>query len=65
MISVLARIILRYGAGALVAHGFLSDDGLLSSDPDVLRLVEAGIGLGLSGATEAWYYIARKLGCAT
>ena len=63
MSMVLARIALRYLAGALLAAGYL-DTGLadtLSTDPDMLMLLGAAIG----GATEGLYAVARRMGWAT
>jgi hypothetical protein len=57
------RIILRYGAGALAAKGYLTSDGasFLATDPDVLMAAGAIIGV----ATEAWYAIAKRFGWAS
>ena len=60
MTSVIARILLRYAAGALVAKGLVDSDlgRTLSTDVD-LQMV-AGVGLGL--VSEFWYKAARKFG---
>lgn len=62
-----ARIVLRYAAGFLVAKGVLSSEmgGAFSVDPDVLSLVETGVGLLITVGTELWYKVAKKLGWAT
>lgn len=65
-LAPLARIIVRYGAGALVARGLLSADsgGQLAVDPDVISYVDLGLGLALAGVTEFYYWLARKFGWA-
>jgi len=62
MTAVIARIALRYIAGALIATGYLdaATGSTLASDPDVLMLV----GLGLGVIAEGAYAIARKRGWA-
>jgi len=62
--SAIIRIVLRYGAGFLVARGLLgeSDGNMLASDPEVAALIETGIGLALGAASEAWYYLAKRFG---
>ena len=62
MTPVLARIFLRYAAGALIAKGML-DSGTgdtIINDPDIQILVGAALG----AVSEGWYYIARKFGWA-
>ncbi len=56
------RIILRYGAGALVAKGYLTPDAgaTLATDPDILIAAGALIGVG----AEIWYFIANRFGWA-
>ena len=63
MISVIARIVLRYAAAALVTMGLLdSEIGYqIGADPDLLVLVGAGVAL----AVEMAYAAAKKLGWAT
>ena len=63
MISVIARIVLRYAAAALVTMGLLdSEIGYqIGADPDLLVLVGAGVAL----AVEMAYATAKKLGWAT
>ena len=62
MIAVIIRIVLRYGAGILVARGLLGagDAAALSADPEVQIALEAGVGLAISAATEGWYMLAHK-----
>jgi len=62
MVSVIARIALRYLSGALVIKGLLPEGTDLTSDADVLNIVEVGLGLAIGAATEGWYWLARKLG---
>jgi hypothetical protein len=61
MIAVIIRIALRYGAAVLVARGLLGagDAAALSADPDIQMALEAGVGLALSAAAEAWYVLAH------
>ncbi|MBD9455945.1 hypothetical protein IB244_31230 [Rhizobium sp. RHZ02] len=62
MPAVIARIALRYLAGALIAKGYL-DAGTgdtLASDPDLLMLV----GLGIGALTELAYVVAHRMGWA-
>lgn len=64
MVSVIARIALRYIAGALVAKGVFdaSTGSQLAADADVLHAIEIGLGVGLATVSEVWYSLARKLG---
>lgn len=63
MSAAIARILLRYGSGALVVHGYLSADdaNVLAMDPDMQMLIGTAIG----ALTEVWYVVARKMGWAT
>lgn len=63
MTSVIARILLRYAAAALVTAGLLDADiaNQIGADPDLLVLVGTGVGLGVEMA----YAAAKKLGWAT
>jgi len=56
------RIALRYGAGIMVAKGYLTpeDATFLSTDPDMILI--AGVLVG--AATEVWYYLANRFGWA-
>lgn len=67
MSGVLARILLRYIAGALVAKGVLSDDlgASLSGDADILSAVSLGLGAVIGAATEVGYWLAKRFGWST
>ena len=65
MTGPFARILLRYLAGVLVARGLIDDGSVLSGDPDVLSVVETILGLLAAGASEAWFYLAKKYGWTT
>jgi hypothetical protein len=62
--SITVRILLRYLAMVLVTRGLMGADdaSVFSNDPDVQMAVEAGIGFAIAGATEAWHWIAARLG---
>lgn len=63
MTGVLIRILLRYVAAALIAHGFLSAESAdFASDPDVVDAVQIAAGALIGAAVEAWYYFARRFG---
>lgn len=64
MLAPISRILLRYGAGALVAVGLIDPDmgGTLAGDEDVLALLQIGIGSVAGAATEIWYWAAQKYG---
>lgn len=59
----LARILIRYGVGAAIAAGWLSEETgrELIASPDVVVLVAAGIG----ALVEAVYALAKRQGWAT
>jgi hypothetical protein len=67
MTGVIVRILLRYGAGFLVAKGLLSpeDGSTFAVDPDLAQMLEVGIGLAVGAATELYYTLAKKWGWAT
>ena len=67
MKSVIARIVLRYIAAALVAYGILTIDMeyTVANDADLQIGIEFAVGLGIGAVTEAWYAIARRFGWAT
>ena len=58
-----ARIVLRYLAGALVSAGSLPGDiaSQMAVDPDILLMV----GLALTAAVEGLYALAKRLGWDT
>lgn len=53
----LARVLLRYVGGAMVAKAGLSID---VNDPDLVNVATMGIGGTISAGTEIWWYLARK-----
>ena len=59
MMAPVARILLRYVAGAVLGSEV---GGMLAGDPDVVRIVAAGLTLAM---TEAAYAAARIRGWAT
>lgn len=67
MTAVVARIILRYVAAALVTYGVLSSDlgDTFGADADVAVALEVMLGALLGLATEGWYYLAKRVGGAT
>ena len=54
-----ARILLRYVGAALITKAGLQID---VTDPDISSLVEFVLGAVISGASELWWYLARKYG---
>lgn len=58
--AVIARILLRYLSGALIAGGWLAGEQDLAADPDLVMLV----GLALGAGAEVAYALARRLGWA-
>jgi len=66
MAAVIARIILRYGAGFLVAKGLLAPEAgaQLSTDPDMQMLLQVGAGGVAFVVSEGWYFFARRMGWA-
>jgi hypothetical protein len=64
MTAVIARILLRYAAGALIMKGLISSDmgADLGTDPDVLAVLEIALGAAVAATTEAFYWAARKFG---
>ena len=63
MTAVIARILLRYAAAALVTAGLLDSEigAQIGADPDLLMLLGMATGL----AVEMAYAAAKKLGWAT
>lgn len=65
MTSVIARIALRYGAGALlgpvVLQKFGIDPNVLANDPDVQMMVAGGI----AAVCEGWTLLAHRFGWKT
>jgi len=62
MIAPLSRIILRYMAMALIAHGWLSDDvgNSIASDPDL----QVALGGLIAAGVEGYYALAHRFGWA-
>jgi hypothetical protein len=62
MAPVIARILLRYASGALVAYGVLPHEvgAELAVDPDLVLVV----GFGIGALTEGFYALARRNGWA-
>lgn len=58
------RILLRVLAGFLVGKGF-TEAQTLAGDPELIALVETGIGAIIWVATEAWYALAKRFGWRT
>lgn len=63
MTGPIARILLRYISGALVAYGLIGEGvgNQIATDPDLAILVGAGVGL----MVELGYVTAKRLGWAT
>ena len=63
----IARVLVRYVSGALVMKGLL-DAGVgkqIASDPDLVALVQTGLGLLMSAVTEGFYWLAKRYGWKT
>ena len=67
MTGPISRIILRVLSGYLMAGGWIPEDmaAEISADPDVLQVVQAGVGGTVWAATETWYWLAKKWGWRT
>lgn len=65
--GVWVRILLRYIAAALVAHGWFSQDeaALLLSDPELSAAFEIALGVVIAAAVEAWWRLAKRFGWST
>ena len=61
MIGPIARIVLRYLSGFLVAKGLLGMGTDLSADPDLVML----LGVAIGAVVEVSYAIAKKMGWRT
>ncbi|MGJ7039138.1 hypothetical protein J2Y63_002393 [Shinella sp. BE166] len=63
MSAIIARIALRYAAGALVAAGYMDADlgSQIGADPDLLILVGGALGVSV----ELAYALAKKCGWGT
>lgn len=63
----LSRIVLRYGAGALVTFGFITADmgHMIADDPDLVAIISLALGGIGAFIAEYGYQLARKRGWAT
>lgn len=63
MTALVARIALRYAAGALVAAGYLDENlgAQIGADPDILIIVGGALGVSV----ELAYAFAKRRGWAT
>lgn len=61
------RIVMRYGIGILLAHGYITDHdyNFIINDPDLVVSVEIIIGFILACLTETAYLLAKRLGWRT
>lgn len=66
MTAPIARILLRYLAGALFLAAGVDDSfgQQFINDPDVLNLTQLALSAAITGVTEGWYWAARKFGWA-
>jgi hypothetical protein len=64
MTAVLVRILLRYGAGILIAKGLLAPEvGVeIARDPDVAMALQVIAGLLVGALSEGWYVLAKRFG---
>ena len=60
----IARIVVRYGAAALVTWGLLPAEVAagVADDPDVVQAMAVALGLMAGAAAETWYALAKRLG---
>ncbi|MBW3099274.1 hypothetical protein [Pseudohoeflea coraliihabitans] len=67
MTGVFARIILRVVAGFLIAKGWFAPKEIewITTDPDVLTIVNIGVGAAIWAATEFYYCLAKRFRWAT
>lgn len=65
--AVFIRILLRYGAGALVTYGLMTAEAgdSLATDPDVAMALEVVAGLVASAIAEGWFWLAKRYGWKT
>lgn len=61
------RIILRYGVGYLGVKGFLPVEltDMITSDPELLTVLNLAAAALIGGVVEAWYILAKKFGWST
>ena len=60
----IVRILLRYVVGGGVAGSMAFGDRLAAA-PDIIHVATLGLGLVVGGATEVWYYFAKRDGGTT
>lgn len=67
MKSLIARIVLRYLIGMLVAWAMITSEvgEEFSRDPEVQMAIEGGIGAAMVAAVEFWTWLARRWGLRT
>lgn len=65
--TVVIRIALRYFAMLLVTKGWIGaqDASSLSSDAELIGLIEMGVGMVIAAGVEIWTVIARRMGWRT
>lgn len=62
MIGPIVRIALRYGVGGIIGYEVGSQ---LAADPDVIAVTTAAAAMIVGAATEAAYWLAKRMGWAT
>lgn len=60
--GAIARIILRYGVGALAGWGVGKE---LAVDPDIQALATIGVSVAMGTVIEGWYWLAKRMGWKT
>lgn len=60
--GAIARIILRYGVGALAGWAIGNE---LADDPDIAAIVTVGVSVAMGTAIEGWYWLAKRYGWRT
>ena len=61
IVAPLARVLLRYAGGALIAAGVAINPATLT-DPDVVQVATFFVGAGCAILSEGWWALARKKG---
>lgn len=67
MLAPLARVLLRYVAGALAGYGIAVNAAgyVLADDPDMVFLVSCGLSALFGAVVEGFYALAKKRGWST